>query len=122
MSQCGWPQSRQLLGNHSVVFPGSPVPTGNAGPPQGISTAMSDILTKITRYKLAEIAEAKRVRPRAAIEEAARRAPPVRSFAGALERRTREGQFALIAEIKKAVAVEGPDPRRLRSAGTGQGL
>ena len=61
---------------------------------------MSDILSKITKYKLAEIAEAKHARPQAAIEEAARRAPPVRSFAGALERRTREGQFALIAEVK----------------------
>ena len=31
---------------------------------------MSDILTKITKYKLAEIAEAKCARPQAAIEEA----------------------------------------------------
>jgi indole-3-glycerol phosphate synthase len=68
---------------------------------------MSDILNKITRYKLAEIADAKRARPPAAIEEAARRAPPVRSFAGAIERRTREGQFALIAEIKKASPSKG---------------
>jgi indole-3-glycerol phosphate synthase len=68
---------------------------------------MSDILSKITKYKLAEIAEAKRARPQAAIEEAARRATPVRSFAGALERRIREGQFALIAEIKKASPSKG---------------
>ena len=68
---------------------------------------MSDILSKITKYKLAEIAEAKRARPQAAIEEAARRATPVRSFAGALERRTREQQYALIAEIKKASPSKG---------------
>ncbi|OJU27896.1 MAG: indole-3-glycerol phosphate synthase [Alphaproteobacteria bacterium 64-6] len=68
---------------------------------------MSDILSKITKYKLAEIAEAKRARPQAAIEEAARRATPVRSFAGALDRRIREGQFALIAEIKKASPSKG---------------
>lgn len=67
---------------------------------------MSDILEKITHYKLAEIAAAKSARPLAAIEDAARRAPPVRSFAGALQARAREG-FALIGEIKKASPSKG---------------
>lgn len=68
---------------------------------------MSDILTKITRYKLAEIAEAKAARPLAAVEEAARRASPVRSFAGALARETSAGRYALICEIKKASPSKG---------------
>ena len=69
-------------------------------------TDTPDILAKITRYKLAEIASAKAERPPAAIEEAARRAPPVRPFAKALEMHTRSG-FALIAEIKKASPSKG---------------
>ncbi|MDX2156210.1 MAG: indole-3-glycerol phosphate synthase TrpC [Hyphomicrobiaceae bacterium] len=69
-------------------------------------TDTPDILAKITRYKLEEIARAKAERPPAAIEEAARRAPPVRPFAGALDRHMRNG-FALIAEIKKASPSKG---------------
>ena len=85
-----------------------------------IMTDTPDILARITRYKLEEIARAKSERPPAAIEEAARRAPPVRPFAGALETRMREG-FALIAEIKKASPSKGLiradfDPPRLAEA------
>ena len=69
-------------------------------------TDTPDILARITRYKLEEIARAKAERPQAAVEEAARRAPPVRPFAGALEARMRDG-FALIAEIKKASPSKG---------------
>ena len=69
-------------------------------------TDTPDILAKITRYKLAEIERAKAERPPAAIEEAARRAPPVRPFARALEAHMRGG-FALIAEIKKASPSKG---------------
>ncbi len=69
-------------------------------------TDTPDILAKITAYKLAEIARAKAERPPAAIEEAARRAPPVRPFARALEMHMRAG-FALIAEIKKASPSKG---------------
>jgi len=69
-------------------------------------TDTPDILARITRYKREEIARAKSERPTAAIEEAARRAPPVRPFAGALEAHMREG-FALIAEIKKASPSKG---------------
>ncbi len=65
-----------------------------------------DILAKITRYKLAEIAAAKAARPQAAIEVAARAAPPVRPFAGALAQATVQG-YALIAEIKKASPSKG---------------
>ncbi|MCB1510846.1 MAG: indole-3-glycerol phosphate synthase TrpC [Hyphomicrobiaceae bacterium] len=68
---------------------------------------MSDILDKITAYKLQEIAAAKRERPPSAIETAARAAPPVRSFADALAKRTTADQFALIAEIKKASPSKG---------------
>ena len=69
-------------------------------------TDTPDILARITRYKLEEIARAKAERPHAAIEEAARRAAPVRPFAGALETFMRDG-FALIAEIKKASPSKG---------------
>lgn len=69
-------------------------------------TDTHDILARITRYKLEEIARAKAERPQAAVEEAARRAPPVRPFAGALEARMRDG-FGLIAEIKKASPSKG---------------
>ncbi len=69
-------------------------------------TDTPDILAKITRYKLAEIAEAKAQRPQSAIEEAARAAPPVRAFAGAIEARIASG-YALIAEIKKASPSKG---------------
>jgi indole-3-glycerol phosphate synthase len=69
-------------------------------------TDIPDILARITRYKLEEIARAKSERPQAAVEEAARRAPPVRPFAAALEARMRDG-FALIAEIKKASPSKG---------------
>src|SRR5581483_9642018 len=63
---------------------------------------MTDILKKIEAYKREEIAAAKRLRPYGAVEAAARAAPPPRGFLKAIERRTAAGQYALIAEIKKA--------------------
>ncbi|MGE3917231.1 MAG: indole-3-glycerol phosphate synthase TrpC [Hyphomicrobiaceae bacterium] len=83
-------------------------------------TDTPDILARITRYKLEEIARAKSERPQAAIEEAARRAPPVRPFADALAQRMASG-FGLIAEIKKASPSKGLiradfDPPSLASA------
>jgi indole-3-glycerol phosphate synthase len=63
---------------------------------------MTDILKKIEAYKREEIAAAKRARPYAAVEAAARAAAPARGFMRALERRIATGEYALIAEIKKA--------------------
>ncbi len=68
---------------------------------------MTDILTKIAAYKREEVAAAKAARPLEAVEAAARQAPPVRSFAGALEARIASGKFALIAEVKKASPSKG---------------
>jgi len=68
---------------------------------------MADILRKIEAYKLEEIAAAKRLRPFASVDVAARAASPVRSFAGAIEARLATGGTALIAEIKKASPSKG---------------
>jgi indole-3-glycerol phosphate synthase len=68
---------------------------------------MTDILCKIAAYKREEIAAAKGARPLEAVEAAARQAPPVRPFAGALQARTAAGEFALIAEVKKASPSKG---------------
>ncbi len=68
---------------------------------------MTDILEKITAYKLKEIEAAQARRPLAEIEKAARLAPPVRPFAAALEARIAAGRPALIAEIKKASPSKG---------------
>jgi indole-3-glycerol phosphate synthase len=63
---------------------------------------MSDILKKIETYKREEIAAAKRDRPYAAVEAAAKAAPAPRGFLKAIERRVAANEYALIAEIKKA--------------------
>lgn len=68
---------------------------------------MSDILDAIQAYKREEIAAAKRTRPLAALEQAAKAAPPPRGFLKAIERRIAGGETALIAEIKKASPSKG---------------
>jgi indole-3-glycerol phosphate synthase len=68
---------------------------------------MADILSRIETYKRQEIAAAKRERPFAAIDAAAKAAPPPRGFVGAIERKLVAGHYALIAEIKKASPSKG---------------
>ena len=63
---------------------------------------MTDILKTIELYKREEIATAKRARSHAAVEAAAKAAPLPRGFLKAIERRIAAGDYALIAEIKKA--------------------
>ena len=65
-----------------------------------------DILDKIKAYKLDEVADAKRARPLADVEQAARAADPVRGFHRALIRAEQSG-YGLIAEIKKASPSKG---------------
>ena len=68
---------------------------------------MSDILTKIEAYKREEIASAKRAHPLASVEALAKAAPPPRGFVGAIRRKLAQGEYALIAEVKKASPSKG---------------
>src|ERR1700721_2715190 len=68
---------------------------------------MADILQKIGAYKRAEIIAAKLARPPDAVEREARAASPPRGFLRAIERRLQAGDYALIAEIKKASPSKG---------------
>jgi len=68
---------------------------------------MSDILARIEAYKREEIAAAKRTRPLVELEKLAKAAPPPRGFVAAIERRIAAGDYALIAEIKKASPSKG---------------
>ncbi|MEO6396809.1 MAG: indole-3-glycerol phosphate synthase TrpC [Devosia sp.] len=68
---------------------------------------MSDILSRIEAYKREEIAAAKTLRPWNEVVAEAHDAPPVRRFLSALKRQREGGDYALIAEVKKASPSKG---------------
>src|SRR6476620_6689749 len=68
---------------------------------------MSDILSKIETYKREEIAAAKRAHPLASVEAPAGSAPPTRGFVRAIRETLARGDYALIAEVKKASPSKG---------------
>jgi indole-3-glycerol phosphate synthase len=68
---------------------------------------LSDILDRIETYKREEIAAAKTMRPWNEVVAAAHDAPPVRRFLSALRNKRATGDYALIAEVKKASPSKG---------------
>ena len=68
---------------------------------------MADILEKIAAYKREEIAAAKRDRPLTTIAAEANASAAPRGFAKAIEHRLAAGDYALIAEVKKASPSKG---------------
>jgi indole-3-glycerol phosphate synthase len=68
---------------------------------------MSDILTRIEAYKREEIAAAKRACPLAEVELRAKTAPAPRGFVRAIRQKHAAGEYALIAEVKKASPSKG---------------
>ncbi|MEC7256742.1 MAG: indole-3-glycerol-phosphate synthase TrpC, partial [Pseudomonadota bacterium] len=64
------------------------------------------VLDKIKAYKLEEIAADKAAKTLEEVEAEARDAAPVRPFADAIAKATREG-YGLIAEVKKASPSKG---------------
>jgi indole-3-glycerol phosphate synthase len=68
---------------------------------------MTDVLQTIVDYKRHEVAKAKAAMSQSRLEREALEAPPVRPFKAALERRLAKGEWALIAEIKKASPSRG---------------
>jgi indole-3-glycerol phosphate synthase len=68
---------------------------------------VSDILTKIEAYKREEIAAAKRTHPLSSLEALAKSAPAPRGFVRAIREKHARGDYALIAEVKKASPSKG---------------
>src|SRR5258706_10812233 len=68
---------------------------------------MADILTEIEAYKRKETDAAKRLGPLGTIEAEARAVSAPRGFLRAIERKLAAGDYALIAEIKKASPSKG---------------
>ncbi len=66
-----------------------------------------DVLERIGAYKREEIAAAKRVRPLSAVENDAKAQPAPRGFVRAIEAKLARGEYALIAEVKKASPSKG---------------
>ena len=68
---------------------------------------MTDILQRIAAYKNEEVARAKAAMNQSQLEREALEAPPVRPFKSALRQTIERGEWALIAEIKKASPSKG---------------
>jgi indole-3-glycerol phosphate synthase len=68
---------------------------------------MADVLERIGAYKREEIAAAKRARPLSAVENEAKSQPAPRGFVRAIEAKLDRGDYALIAEVKKASPSKG---------------
>ncbi len=68
---------------------------------------MAQLLDTILAYKRKEVKAAKAAEPEGSLRARAERASKVRPFAEALRRRVAHGDFALIAEIKKASPSKG---------------
>jgi indole-3-glycerol phosphate synthase len=68
---------------------------------------MANVLDRIAAYKREEIARSKSEISQALLEREALEAPAVRPFKKALEKRIAQGEWALIAEIKKASPSKG---------------
>src|SRR3954471_1783754 len=68
---------------------------------------MADILSKIETYKREEIAAAKRACSLVDLESSVKVAPSPRGFVRAIREKLAHGEYALIAEVKKASPSKG---------------